>query len=222
MTEPTETSAVASRSRILIVDDHPLVREGLAVRIAAQPDLEICGESATAAEALALIQEQQPDLVIVDILLADGNGIDLIKDIRVRHPQVKLLVITAFDESLYGERAIRAGAHGFVNKQTLQSTVIDAVRTVLSGKRFMSDELAAKTLSKSRGTEDDPIQRLSDRELQVFGMIGRGISTVDIAKQLHLSPHTIESHREKLRLKLRLKNGTELMQRAVQWVLENG
>lgn len=212
--------------RILLVDDHPLVREGLAARIESQTDMEVCGEAGGIREGLAQFKETQPDLVIIDIQLEDGNGIDLIKEIHHRAPHAKMLVVSAFDETLYAERALRAGALGYVSKRELQDKVIDAIRTVLSGQRYVSEKMTQQLLNQavsSKGAaEADPVQRLSDRELEVFQLIGHGITTAAIARQLHLSVHTIDTHREKLRHKLGVKNGSELMKMAVQWVLENG
>ncbi len=182
--------------------------------------------SKSASEALAQVKATSPHLVVVDIQLAESHGIDLIKDIHGRFPGVKMLVISAFDESLYAERALRAGAHGYINKRELQDNVIDAFRAVLDGQRYLSTKMTQLLVGQAVGAEasdnSDPVQRLSDRELEVFQLIGRGQTTSAIARQLHLSPNTIDTHREKIRRKLGVQNGTELMQRAVQWVLENG
>ncbi|WP_199193206.1 response regulator [Blastopirellula marina] len=212
--------------RILLIDDHPLVREGLAARIEAQPDLAVCGEASTMQAALVEFQESLPDLTIVDIQLEDGNGIDLIKDIHARWPHAKMLVVSAFDETLYAERALRAGALGFINKRELQDKVLEAIRSVLNGERYLSGKMTQHLLSQAVNQKGnpaaDPVERLSDRELEVFQMIGNGMTTAAIARQLHLSVHTIDTHREKLRHKLGAKNGAELMKLAVQWMLENG
>lgn len=219
-------SAVMTKFRILIVDDHPLMREGLASRIAPQPDMEVCGEADSVAQGLAQVKATSPDLVIVDIQLFESHGIELIQEIHAHFPSIRMLAVSAFDESLYAERALRAGAHGYINKRELQDNILDAIRTVLSGQRYVSEkmtqQLVAQAISGKDPTQSDPVQRLSDRELEVFQLIGRGKSTSAIADQLYLSVHTIDTHREKIRHKLGVKNGTELMQRAVQWVLENG
>lgn len=212
----------AKRVRLLIVDDHPLVREGLAARISAQPDLEVCGTAASSEEALDLIRSMRPALALIDLALQRSSGLDLIKDIRSRGREPKILVVSAYDEGLFAERALRAGADGYINKQELQASVIEAIRAVLRGELFMS-------LAASRGPADPGLPReiapgpsvLTDRELQVFERIGRGRTTREIAAELHVSIHTIESHREKIRLKLNLRNGTELHQQAVIWALEN-
>lgn len=210
------------RIRVLIVDDHPLVREGLATRISAQPDLEVCGAAASTGEALSLIRSTRPALVLIDLALQKSSGLDLIHEIRARGRDPRILVVSAYDEGLFAERVLRAGAEGYINKQELQVSVVEAIRTVLRGDIFMSaavtQRLADRTLG--RGGASGPLV-LTDRELQVFEGIGRGRTTREIAAELHLSIHTIESHREKIRLKLNLRNGTELQQRAVLWALEN-
>jgi len=212
--------------KVLIVDDHPLVREGLALRVSSQPDLEVCGEAASADEALNQVEATSPDLAIIDIQLVESSGIDLIKEVKARFPRVKVLVVSAYDDSLYAERALRAGALGYINKRQCQEKIIEAVRTVLDGRRYASDEITQRLFSLAvtggAHTLADPIQRLSDRELEVFQLIGQGLKSSAIANRLFLSVHTIDSHREKIRHKLGLKNGNELMQRAVQWVLNNG
>ena len=215
------------QSTIFVVDDHPLIREGLKARIESEPDLIVCGEAADAPEALAQLKSAAPHLVIVDLALKSSQGLDLIKEIKSRFSQLKMLVVSAYDETLYAERSLRAGASGYVNKQEVQDTIIHAIRTVLGGQRYLSQQMTQRLLASAIGggeeaTSDDPAVCLSDRELQVFQLIGQGTSTSAIAKQLHLSVHTIDSHRENIRRKLRLANGAELMQRAVQWVLENG
>jgi DNA-binding NarL/FixJ family response regulator len=210
---------------ILIVDDHPLMREGLAARIGSQADMEVCGEAASLREALAKVKSTSPDLVIVDMALIGSHGIDLIKEIKSRFPNVRMLAVSAYDESLYAERALRAGAHGYLNKRECQEKVIDALRAVLNGQRYVSSEMTQRLLGQAIGdieSVDDPIQRLSNRELEVFQLIGRGQTTGAIARQLHLSVHTIETHREKLRHKLGLKNGVELTRSAIQFLLEQG
>lgn len=202
------------------------MREGLAARISSQPDMTICGEAASVDEALAQVQKTAPNLVIVDIQLAESHGLDLIKEIAARFGGVKMLVVTAFDESLYAERALRAGAHGYINKRELQDNIIEALRAVLAGQLYVSPkmtrQLVGQAINGKVPNDSDPIQRLSDRELEVFQLIGQGKTTGEIARHLQLSVHTIDTHREKLRHKLGVKNSAELMQRAVQWMLENG
>lgn len=212
-------------ARIVIVDDHPLVREGLTLRISTQPDLMVCGEAATEDEALAVIGELSPDLAIVDIALKNGHGIDLVKRVKSRFPQVKMLVYSGFKESLYAERALRAGAMGYLNKQESNDKVIHAIRTVLSGERFVNPDIAQRLINQALSGGDDqrsPIERLTDRELEIFRMIGQGMTSGAIAAKLLLSPHTIDTHREHIKRKLALKNSGELSRAAVQFVLENG
>ncbi len=210
-------------TRVLIVDDHPLMREGLAARIATQHDLEVCDEAGSVREALAKVKATRPHLVIVDIMLAGSHGIDLIKQVNATYPDVKMLVVSAYDESLYAERALRAGAHGYVNKRECQEKIIEAIRTVLAGRRYVSSEMTQRLLGQAVGSSDvtpsDPIARLSNRELEVFQLIGQGKATGEIARELHLSVHTIETHREKLRRKLGLKNGGQLMRSAIHHFL---
>jgi DNA-binding NarL/FixJ family response regulator len=209
---------------VAIVDDHPLVREGLAARIAAQPDMEVCGEAADIESALELIVTKRPSLVIVDIALRNGNGIDLIKRIVAAGVNTRMLVVSAYDESLFAERALRAGALGYINKQELQGQVVEALRTVLRGERYLSAVMSQRLIAQAIGSKvaHGGTETLTDRELQIFQLIGRGKSTREIAQELNVSVHTIDSHREHIRAKLDLRNGTELIQRAVQWHIENG
>jgi DNA-binding NarL/FixJ family response regulator len=206
------------------VDDHPLVREGLAARISAQPDMEVCGEAADIESALELIVTKRPSLVIVDIALRNGHGIDLIKRIVAAGVNTRMLVVSAYDESFFAERALRAGALGYINKQELQGQVVEALRTVLRGERYLSAVMSQRLIAQAIGSKvaHGGTETLTDRELQIFQLIGRGKSTREIAQELNVSVHTIDSHREHIRAKLDLRNGTELIQRAVQWHIENG
>jgi DNA-binding NarL/FixJ family response regulator len=217
-------TAGGGRVSIAIVDDHPLVREGLAARIAAQPDMEVCGEADGIESALELILGKRPALVIVDIALRDGHGIDLIKRIVAAGVNTRMLVVSAYDESLFAERALRAGALGYINKQELQGKVVEALRTVLRGERYLSSAMAQRLIAQAIGSKaaQGGTEALTDRELQIFQLVGRGKSTREIANELNVSVHTIDSHREHIRAKLDLRNGTELIQRAVQWHMENG
>jgi DNA-binding NarL/FixJ family response regulator len=215
------------RARILIVDDHPAVREALASRIGRQPDLEVCGEAADMSEALRLVADTQPDLVVVDISLKTDSGIDLIKRIKDRNDSVRMLVWSMHSESLYAERALRAGALGYVNKDQATDKIIDAIRRVLEGKVFLSDAMAEKMLHRAvgGGREDvtrSPLDVLADRELEVFRLIGQGVKTTEIAERLHLSVKTVETYRDRIRQKLDLSDGTALAHYATQWMLENG
>lgn len=215
------------RATILIVDDHPAVREALAARIGRQPDLEVCGEAADTNEALRLVGDTQPDLAVVDISLKTGSGIDLIKRIKDRDDSVRMLVWSMHSESLYAERALRAGALGYINKDQATDKIIDAIRRVLQGKVFLSDAMAEKMLHRAVGgarkeVTRSPLDALADRELEVFRLIGQGVKTAAIAERLHLSVKTVETYRDRIRQKLDLTNGTELAHYATQWMLENG
>ena len=215
------------RRRVLIVDDHPAVREALALRIGRQPDLEVCGEAADMSDALRLATDTQPDVAVVDISLKTGNGIDLIKRIKDRNERIRMLVWSMHSESLYAERALRAGALGFINKDQATDRIIEAIRRVLEGKVWLSETLAERMLQRAVGGQRQevtrsPLDLLADRELEVFRLIGEGVKTADIAERLHLSVKTIETYRDRIRQKLNLSNGTKLAHYAVQWVLENG
>jgi len=215
------------RARILIVDDHPAVREALASRIGRQPDLEVCGEAADMSEALGLVADTQPDLAVVDISLKTGNGIDLIKRIKDRNDSVRMLVWSMHSESLYAERALRAGALGYINKDQATDKIVEAIRRVLEGKVYLSDAMAEKMLHRAVGggreeVTRSPLAALANRELEVFRLIGQGVKTAEIAERLHLSIKTVETYRDRIRQKLDLSDGTELAHYATQWVLENG
>ena len=212
--------------RILIVDDHPIVREGLAARIGRQGDLQVCGEAEDVAGALELVKTAKPDLVIVDLSLKSGQGLDLIKKISLRAPDTKMLVSSMYDESLYAERALRAGALGYINKQEMSDKIIDAIRHVMEGKIFLSPRMTERLLQRAVGTTPQitpsPVESLSDRELEIFKMIGKGKTTRQIAGELHLSVKTVETQRENIKGKLSLTSSAELSREAVQWVMENG
>ncbi len=214
----TDTSDV----RIFLVDDHPVVRQGLARLLAEGGGMCVCGEAESAAEALARIQDADPDLAIVDISLKDSSGIELIKDLRVRHPDLPVLVISMHDESFYAERVLRAGARGYVRKEEAADTILDAIGRVLGGDIFLSESVASEMLSVfvggPREGSQSSVDRLSDRELEVFEMIGHGLQTRTIADKLHLSVKTVETHRANIKRKLGLDDATALVQHAVQWV----
>ena len=215
------------RAKILIVDDHPAVREALTSRIDRQPDLQVCGEAADSNEALRLVTETQPEVAVIDITLKSGNGLDLIKRIKARNESVRMLVWSMHSESLYAERALRVGALGYINKDQATEKIIEAIRRVLAGKVYLSDSMAEKLLQRAVGGKHEevarlPLTMLADRELEVFRLLGHGVKTADIAKQLHLSVKTIETYRDRIRQKLSLADGTELIHYATQWVVENG
>ena len=211
--------------RVLIVDDHPSVRDGLSLRITLHADLEVCGEADSEDEAFTQVKQSAPDLVLVDISLKNGNGIELLKRIRSHDPAVKMLVVSGFQDSLYAERACRAGAMGYLNKQESNEKLIEAIRTVLAGERFLNPEISRRLINQSLGVHDktkSPIENLTNRELEVFRMIGEGLTSGAIAERLFLSPYTIDSHRENIKRKLDISNAAELSRAAVQWLLENG
>ena len=219
-------SPTKKRARILIVDDHPAVREALASRIGRQPDLEVCGEAADLSEALRLVADTQPDLAVVDISLKTGSGIDLIKRIKDRNDNVRMLVWSMHSESLYAERALRAGALGYINKDQATDKIVEAIRRVLAGKVYLSDAMAEKMLHRAVGggreeVTRSPLDALADRELEVFRLIGQGVKTAEIAERLHLSVKTVETYRDRIRQKLDLSDGTELAHYATKWMLEN-
>jgi len=212
------------RSRILIVDDHPLFREGLRQMIARNPDLLVCGEAPDAAEALQAVADLKPDLVLVDISLGGTNGIDLIKSLKAKYDDLPLLVISMHDESLYAERALRAGAMGYVMKHEPPKVVKAAIYKVLNGDIFLSEKMSTSMLSKlMRGKGEQlvsPIEKLSDRELEVFQMLGQGKGTRQVAEELQLTIPTINSFRARIKEKLQLKSSTEMILHAIQWVRE--
>lgn len=215
------------RARIVIVDDHPAVREALVSRIGRQPDLEVCGEAADMGEALRVVADVRPDLVVIDISLKTGSGIELIKRIKDRDDTIPMLVWSMHSESLYAERALRAGALGYINKDQATDKIVEAIRRVLDGKVFLSDAMAEKMLHRSVGggrkeATRSPLDALADRELEVFRLIGQGVKTSQIAERLHLSIKTVETYRDRIRQKLDLSDGTELAHYATQWLSENG
>ena len=208
--------------RILIVDDHPLVRTGFAQLIGDCPDLEVCCEAADMAEALRLIDNSSPDLAIIDLSLAGGSGLDLIERIKSRNPDILMLVASMHDETLYAERVLAAGARGYINKQEAQENIIRAIRQVLAGKVYLSEAMTERLLNGLVDVRDEKrdIERLSNRELQVFELIGQGVPVSQIANQLNLSIKTIETHQANIKKKLGLGSAHELNQRAIRWVME--
>jgi DNA-binding NarL/FixJ family response regulator len=216
LAEPTPGTA-----NILVVDDHPLMRRGLAALIDGEPDLAVCAEAGNRHAALAAVAARAVDLAIVDLSLEGGeDGLDLVKALKVREPPVPALVLSMHPEAHYGERALRAGARGYVAKQQLGDAVLVAIRRVLAGRIYMSEALGADLASRFVGGDANPrsvLATLSDRELQVFRLIGAGRRTREIAPMLHLSPKTIESYREHLKQKLDIDGGPELVRRAVRF-----
>jgi DNA-binding NarL/FixJ family response regulator len=209
------------KARILLVDDHPLIRERLAEVLEREPDIEVCGEAEDRHEALELVSSSRPDLVIVDLTLKSSHGLDLIKDLRVRSPELPALVVSMHDESLHAERALRAGARGYITKQEATRKILLAVRTVLAGDVYLSERLAARiatiALSGPALQSGPAITRLTDRELRVFELIGQGRSTRQIAAALYVDMSTVETYRARIKDKLKLRNASELLQHAIRW-----
>ncbi len=215
-------SAKKNQTKILLIDDHPLLRNGIAQLIAQQKDLVVCGEVDDSLKALDAIEKNEPDIVVLDITLKKMSGIEVLKHIKVRFPRVKVLILSMHDETLYAPRALRAGASGYIMKQEAAENVISALRKILSGEVYISERMATQMLSRMVGGRatpiSSPVDLLSDRELEVFTLLGKGDGTRDIAEKLNLSVKTIESHRAHIKEKLNLKNATELVRHAVQWV----
>ena len=211
--------------RILIVDDHPVLRKGLARLIDAKPGFEICGEAGDATEAIQLIEQLRPDLIVVDLVLPGESGITLTKKIRTDYPKMPVLVLSMHEESAYAARALRAGASGYIVKQDAIDNIVSALGDVLEGKRYLSPAIAKTFFSKKTGNgeidDSDPTSVLSDRELEILQLIGKGEEVRDIAAKLRLSPKTVETHRTHIKEKLNLKNARQVARFAIQW-LERG
>ena len=215
-------SAAQKPKRIFIVDDHPMMREGLSQLISHEPDLEVCGEAGDAHEALQKLSGFRPDLVLTDITLPGKNGIELIKDIQAMHGGTMVLVLSMHDETLYTERVLRAGGRGYIMKQEGGKKIILAIRQVLGGHIHVSEKMSSKILEIFSGRRGDvpssPVELLTDREFEVFQMIGQGFDTRQMAARLHISPKTIEVHRANAKAKLKLTSMAELIRSAVRWV----
>ena len=215
--------ATPARRRILVVDDHPMMREGLRQLIASEPDLEVCCEAEDAAAALRSIEEHQADLAIVDISLKESSGLELIKDLRIRRPVLPVLVLSMHDESLYAERVLRAGGQGYLMKHEGGEKIMAAIRHVLSGRISLSEKMSDRLLGQLAGKRAAPaagpsVERLTDREFEVFQLIGGGRTTRQIAEKLHVSVKTVEAHRVNIKQKLNLATAPELIRFAVRWV----
>ncbi len=210
----------------MIVDDHPVVRQGIQVLIQQEPDLYVGAEAGSASEALKVLDSVSPDIILLDISLKGPDGLELTKSIRAILPKVPILIVSMHDEGLYAERVLRAGANGYIMKEEVSESIVQAVRKVLSGDIYISDRMRQKILRGVAGQRSNipvsSVERLSDRELEVFRLIGHGHGTRQIAQELHLSIKTIETYRAHIKEKLGLKNATELVRQAVQWTEQQG
>jgi len=217
---------ISPQARILVVDGHPMVRHGLIGLMGQQTDLVCCGEASTAGEAQAAIAKLKPDLVILDLRLKGGDGLELIKSLKCLHPDLRILILTQYDAPLYAERALRAGALGYIIKDQAADEVLKAIRTVLSGEIYLTQAMAALLLHKlvgaSRKASGTDVEQLTDRELHVLQLLGAGLSTREIASRLQLSFKTIETHRENIKFKLGLQNAVELIHFATNWASQQG
>ena len=222
MNTKNETAGSAvPRQKILVVDDHPLVRAGLMQLINREPGLAVVAEAGSPREAMAELARTKPDLIVVDITMKDGGGLEFIKDVRAVHGEIPMLVVSMHDEMVYAERALRAGASGYIMKEESAVHLITAIQRVLGGGVYLSEAMSGRLLRsvsnpKTRNT-DSPLQTLTDRELEVFQLIGQGHTTEEIARRLSLSPKTVDVHRAHIKEKLQLKSGTALIHQAVQW-----
>lgn len=223
---PVEPLPSSVKTRIYIVDDHPLMRMGLRAMVNGESDMEVCGEAADAATATAEIIKLKPDLVIADISLRGNSGIELIKNIKAFDPGIDVVVVSMYDESIYALRVLKAGARAYVMKQDVTTRVLDAIRRARNGQLFVSERVASQMLNRfvdgtEDGASDSPVSSLSDRELEIVNLIGDGLPTREIAAKLFLSIKTVETHRVHIKRKLNLSNATQLVQFCVRWVEEN-
>jgi DNA-binding NarL/FixJ family response regulator len=219
-----KSSAKPSKKKILIVDDHPIMRRGLAELIDLEKDLMVCGEADSTKMALEIIKTHAPDVALVDLSLKNESGLELIKDIKARFPNVLVLVLSMHDEGFYSERVLRAGAKGYIMKQQATDMVLVAIRRVLAGEVYLSEAMSSKVLRNITGKKIEKtasVDQLSDRELEVFRLIGTGLGTRQIADRLSRSVKTVETYREHIKLKLDLKDSSELVQHAIQWLQSN-
>ncbi len=217
-----QTKTANVKTQIVVVDDHPIVRQGLTELLNREDDLIVCGQAEDAHQAMQAIKKLKPDIAIVDISLKETSGMELIKDIKAQYPNLSVLALSMHDEAVYAERVLRAGADGYIMKAEATENIITAIRKVLSGQIYLSDRMAPKMVRKLVGVAPNvgasPIDCLSNRELEVFGLIGRGYATRQIAEKLYLSIKTIETYRAHIKEKLNLADAAELLQYAIQWV----
>jgi DNA-binding NarL/FixJ family response regulator len=211
-----------NQCRILIVDDHPIVRDGLSLLIQQEHDLVVCGQASDPESAMEIARKEHPDLAIVDLMLGKTSGIELIKSLGIEFPGIKLLVLSMHEEIHYAERSLRAGAHGYVTKREVSDSIVTAIQRVRQGRVYVNDQMSSILLQRMIGgktvPESDSVEFLSDRELEVFELIGKGVSTSKIAEQLHLSVKTIETYRANIKTKLDLPDTRALTLRAYEWV----
>jgi DNA-binding NarL/FixJ family response regulator len=216
---PTEPAGAAKRTRVLLVDDHALLRQGMAAIINEEPDLIVCGEADGVRTAIAAATECRPDVALIDLSIRDGDGLELLRDMRNRFPDIHTLVLSMYDETVYADRALRAGARGYIMKAEAAKTVLTAIRSVLSGEVYLSPRMQTALGSRERqggAIAAAAIERLSDRELQVLRCVGRGMSTREIAEELFISIKTVEAHREHIKKKLGLVSSGELLRYAIE------
>lgn len=222
---PNNSAAPSVTARIVIVDDHPIVRRGLAELINDVDEYEIIGQAADIGSALEMLKERTPDLALIDLSLGDGHGLELIKQVRAAELSIKMLVVSMMDEALYADRVLRAGASGYLRKEQATDNIVTAIRQVLDNKIYLSPSAMSRGLNQVAshdGTQPPPVSTLSDRELEVFELLGDGLSSREIAARLHLSVKTVETYREKIKAKLSLKNGSELTRHAIHWAMRKG
>lgn len=225
-TDPQQKNTnTVRRGRLIMVDDHPVMRQGFARIVEDELDLEVCAQFSSAVGVIEAIGRERPDLVIVDPCLEDVHGLELIKDIRAQFDQIPILALSMYDEAVYAERAIRAGANGYVMKRSSTAAVLEAIRTALRGEFWLGEEVRERMVDKFLGRNSanaSNLEGLSDREFEVFQLIGQGLKTREIAEQLGISPKTIDTYRAHLKEKLNLENGTELLRHALHWVESQG
>jgi DNA-binding NarL/FixJ family response regulator len=219
MDRPSRARQAGDRRRIFIVDDHPIVRDGLRGVIEQEPDLMVCGEAAEAAQALAAVDASCPDLVIIDLSLGQSSGLELLKDLAIRHPRLPALVLSMHDELLYANRALRAGARGYLMKDEGSESLLAAVRRILAGKVFVSENIMTEIVSNLGQSKQrlQPIERLSDRELEVFQLLGQGMSTADIADRMHISLKTVQAYVARAKEKFSVETMHDLLREAIRW-----
>ena len=217
----TEPASAAEKKKVLIVDDHPMICEGISMLVEHEPDLTVVGRAASVNEALKAIEELDPDVVVVDITLKGSDGIELLKDMKIRWPSLPALVFSMHNESFFAARVLHAGARAYVSKRESPAKLIDAIRSVLQGGLFVSERMTSAIVQRfvmgRSDTNRSRVGGLTDREFQVFQMIGEGLQTREIAERLHLSIKTVETHRERIKKKLDLDSATKLAKYAIQW-----